>query len=319
MGRNGQAYNNPQGRAAVLEQLIAQRLFLLDAQRNLYEREQAFKDQLAAVKEQLLMEYAISKCVESVRVTEEDVRGYYDSHKDEMMDEETVNAILETEVFPIIELIFKAPFILEQIVFEKIGPILDEEIKNFLINSDAIIEMLMDNLEGTIDLIFNELKASGLEFLHKLDLAVFLLERFAYMQVTTFQGMLELDYEVKEINPLATMMYVGLYNPLSGVSIDIDGTIVPIGKIFDAYYNWSFLDMAYLVDTASPKEIAQITKGDIYDYAESSARDSWPTVSAYKDGDVLPRTYATDIRPVLFSQLRNGGYRLAAIFNEIFK
>ena len=49
MGRNGQAYNNPQGRAVVLEQLIAQRLFLLDAQRNLLEREQAFKDQLAAV------------------------------------------------------------------------------------------------------------------------------------------------------------------------------------------------------------------------------------------------------------------------------
>ena len=92
MGRNGQAYNNPQGRAAVLEQLIAQRLFLLDAQRNLFEREQAFKDQLAAVKEQLLMEYAISKCVESVRVPEDDVRGYYDAHKDEMMEEETVNA-----------------------------------------------------------------------------------------------------------------------------------------------------------------------------------------------------------------------------------
>ena len=92
MGRNGQAYNNPQGRAAVLEQLIAQRLFLLDAQRNLYERDQAFKDQLAAVKEQLLMEYAISKCVESVRVTEDDVRGYYDANKAEMMDEETVNA-----------------------------------------------------------------------------------------------------------------------------------------------------------------------------------------------------------------------------------
>ncbi len=92
LGRNAQAYNNPQGRAAVLEQLIAQRLFLLDAQRNLYEREQAFKDQLAAVKEQLLMEYAISKCVESVRVTEEEVRGYYDTHKDEMSEGETVNA-----------------------------------------------------------------------------------------------------------------------------------------------------------------------------------------------------------------------------------
>ena len=92
MGRNGQAYNNPQGRAAVLEQLIAQRLFLLDAQRNLLEREQAFKDQLATVKEQLLMEYAISKCVESVRITEEEVRAYYDSHKEEMTEGETVNA-----------------------------------------------------------------------------------------------------------------------------------------------------------------------------------------------------------------------------------
>lgn len=92
MGRNGQAYNNPQGRAVVLEQLIAQRLFLLDAQRNLYEREQAFKDQLASVKEQLLMEYAISKCVEAVRVSEDDIRAYYDAHKDEMTEGETVNA-----------------------------------------------------------------------------------------------------------------------------------------------------------------------------------------------------------------------------------
>ena len=92
MGPQGQNYQSAQGRAAVLEQLIAQRLFLLDAQRNLLEREQAFKDQLAAVKEQLLMEYAISKCVESVRVTEDEVRGYYDTHKDEMTEGETVNA-----------------------------------------------------------------------------------------------------------------------------------------------------------------------------------------------------------------------------------
>lgn len=92
LGRNGQAYNNPQGRAAVLEQLIAQRLFLLDAQRNLYEREQAFKDQLAAVKEQLLMEYAIGKCVENVRVTEEEAKAFYESHKEQFDAGETVNA-----------------------------------------------------------------------------------------------------------------------------------------------------------------------------------------------------------------------------------
>lgn len=91
------------------------------------------------------------------------------------------------------------------------------------------------------------------------------------------------------------------------------------GRIFDDYYKWGFLDMAYLVDTASPEQIADITKGTVYDYASSSARDSWPVVSQYVEGDPLPKSYATDVRPVLFSQLRNGGYRLAAIFNEAFK
>ena len=98
-----------------------------------------------------------------------------------------------------------------------------------------------------------------------------------------------------------------------------DMHVVWDARIFDAYYKWSFIDMAYLVDTATKKQIKEITEGNVYDYASRSARDSWPVVDAYKDGDVLPASYATDIRPILFSQLRNGGYRLAAIFNEIFK
>ena len=76
MGQRGAAYNNPQGRAAVLEQLIAQRLFLADAMRNLYEREPAFKAELARIKEQLLTQYAISKAVDSVTVTDIEARKY---------------------------------------------------------------------------------------------------------------------------------------------------------------------------------------------------------------------------------------------------
>ena len=38
MGQRGAAYQSEQGRAMILEQLIAQRLFLADAMRNLYER-----------------------------------------------------------------------------------------------------------------------------------------------------------------------------------------------------------------------------------------------------------------------------------------
>ena len=60
MGPRGQAYQSAEGRALILEQLIAQRLFLADAMRNLYEREPAFKEELQRVKEQLLTQYAIS-------------------------------------------------------------------------------------------------------------------------------------------------------------------------------------------------------------------------------------------------------------------
>lgn len=91
------------------------------------------------------------------------------------------------------------------------------------------------------------------------------------------------------------------------------------GRIFDDYYKWGFKEMAYLVDTATPEQKAKIIEGTVYDYASSSARDSWPVVNQYVEGDLLPKSYATDMRSILFSQLRNGGYRLAAIFNEAFK
>lgn len=92
LGPSGQAYRSPQGHAAVLEQLIAQRLFLLDAQRNLLERETEFKEQLAAIKEQLLMEYAIAKTVQNVKVKDDEVCAFYNEHKEDFQGELTVNA-----------------------------------------------------------------------------------------------------------------------------------------------------------------------------------------------------------------------------------
>lgn len=92
MGQRGAAYDNPQGRAAVLEQLIAQRLFLADAMRNLYEREPAFKAELARIKEQLLTQYAISKAVDSVTATDLDARKYFDEHPEQFAPQPMVSA-----------------------------------------------------------------------------------------------------------------------------------------------------------------------------------------------------------------------------------
>ena len=50
LGQRGAAYNTPEGRRAVLNQLIGNKLLLLDARRNLYEGEPAFRDELNKLK-----------------------------------------------------------------------------------------------------------------------------------------------------------------------------------------------------------------------------------------------------------------------------
>ena len=45
LGPRGRAYNTPEGRGMILDRLIGNKLLLLDAKRNLFEAEPAFKDQ----------------------------------------------------------------------------------------------------------------------------------------------------------------------------------------------------------------------------------------------------------------------------------
>ena len=78
LGQRGQAYNNPEGRRAVLNQIIGNKLLLLDARRNLYEAEPAFRDQLAKLKDNLLISYAGEKAIASANVTEAEVKEYFD-------------------------------------------------------------------------------------------------------------------------------------------------------------------------------------------------------------------------------------------------
>jgi peptidyl-prolyl cis-trans isomerase C len=100
MGQRASMYDNPQGRAMILEQLINNKLFLMDAQKNLYEREPAFKEQFNKVKEEMLSRYAVQKAVERVRVTDEEAKKYFEEHPEEFAPEMTFNAshiLVETE------------------------------------------------------------------------------------------------------------------------------------------------------------------------------------------------------------------------------
>ena len=81
---------------------------------------------------------------------------------------------------------------------------------------------------------------------------------------------------------------------------------------------WSYSDAAVLVDTADEAYIAEVTKGDVYDWGYDSAL-MCKVAHEVKQGANVPRAYAADMRNLTFMQLRNGGYRLAALLNSIFE
>lgn len=90
--QHGQNVNNEQGRKMVLEQLISKRLLLLDAQKNLFEYDPEFKKELEMVKNDLLINFTMKKAMENVSVTDDEVKEYYDKHKDELIEGEKVSA-----------------------------------------------------------------------------------------------------------------------------------------------------------------------------------------------------------------------------------
>ena len=92
MGQRGQNYNNPEGRKAILERIIAGKLMLLDARRNLLEVEPAFKAQLARLKDELLANYATEKLIAEVKVSDKECRDYYEANKEQFISDEKVEA-----------------------------------------------------------------------------------------------------------------------------------------------------------------------------------------------------------------------------------
>ncbi len=100
LGQRGAAYNNPEGKKAILNQIIGDRLMLVDAKRNLLEADPAFKAELARMKDRLLTSFAVEKVVSAVSVSDKEVSEYYEANTDKFMMEQTVNAshiLVDTE------------------------------------------------------------------------------------------------------------------------------------------------------------------------------------------------------------------------------
>lgn len=77
-------------------------------------------------------------------------------------------------------------------------------------------------------------------------------------------------------------------------------------------------DGVAMTDTATKREIKEITKGDIWDWVSDSAATCLPAYEMVPEDRVLPDSFATQVRPILYKQIRNAGYRLAALLESIY-
>ena len=88
-------------------------------------------------------------------------------------------------------------------------------------------------------------------------------------------------------------------------------------QLLDFKYPWSFGDMAHILDSADKETMARITKGGPYDWGRDVARCCWPAHKV-REGDKLTMDWYREMEPLMLSQLRKGGYRLAKELNMIF-
>ena len=91
------------------------------------------------------------------------------------------------------------------------------------------------------------------------------------------------------------------------------------GVFFEELHPWGLVDCAEMLDDCDKSEIKAITAGNVYDWGVDIAKRA-RCVNEFKEGDVIDiHAFRNKYRNLAETAVRDAGYRLAAVFNEIFK
>jgi len=85
-------FASEEGKARLLDELINQELFYLDAMDAELEKEELFKQEMEIARKTILKQMAMKNLLDSVKVGEEDVKEYFEAHADRFVEQETVHA-----------------------------------------------------------------------------------------------------------------------------------------------------------------------------------------------------------------------------------
>lgn len=90
--QRGAQFNSAEGRERLLEELIVQELFYLDAVNNQLDQEEGFEAEVARVKVDLLKQYAVQRLFEDLSVTDEQAFQHYKDNRETFKAPEKVRA-----------------------------------------------------------------------------------------------------------------------------------------------------------------------------------------------------------------------------------
>ncbi|MEG2788990.1 MAG: peptidylprolyl isomerase [Romboutsia sp.] len=85
-------FNTEEGKKRLLEDLVNQELFYLEAKEGNLHNDENFKAEMKKIEENMLKQYAINKILTSIQLTEEEVSNFYEANKEKFIKPESASA-----------------------------------------------------------------------------------------------------------------------------------------------------------------------------------------------------------------------------------
>lgn len=92
LGQNASYFRGPEGRKKLVDELVMHELMYSEAVEKNLEKDQEFIDVLNNMKKSLLQQYSLRKMFNGITVSDQELRDYYEQHKDIYKTEEMVKA-----------------------------------------------------------------------------------------------------------------------------------------------------------------------------------------------------------------------------------
>ncbi|RDY24702.1 peptidylprolyl isomerase [Romboutsia maritimum] len=85
-------FNTEEGKKQLLEDLVNQELFFIEAQEEELHNDEGFKAEMKKIEENMLKQYAINKVLSSVKLTEDEKKAFFEANKSKFNKSETASA-----------------------------------------------------------------------------------------------------------------------------------------------------------------------------------------------------------------------------------